>query len=109
MFRSQDTQVFVFLKETRNSFKKLPLNLWWISNKTIMEVGKYYKSCYIEKFSSPKLLKHAIITFFETVLFNIFMRKTLMIFGGYKKYELRVSFNDPMKYQIFDVMMSTST
>ena len=50
-----------------------------------MEGGKYYNSCYFEKFSSPKLLKHAIVTFFETVLFNIFMRKTLMIFGGYKK------------------------
>ena len=29
----------ICLKETRNSFKKWPLNLWRISNKTVVEVG----------------------------------------------------------------------
>ena len=67
---------FAFLKETRNLFKRWPLNLWWISNKTIMEVRKYYKSCYFQKFPSPRLLKH-IVTLFATVVFNIFMRQTL--------------------------------
>ena len=34
------------LKETCNSFRKSPLNLWWISNKTIIWGWEYYKSCY---------------------------------------------------------------
>ena len=29
----------IYFKETRSLFKKWPLNLWWISNKTIMEFG----------------------------------------------------------------------
>ena len=32
------------LKETRNSIKKWPLNLWWVSNKAIIEVGNITKS-----------------------------------------------------------------
>ena len=67
----------LFLEETHNLFKRWPLNLWWISNKTIIEVGNIiYKSCYFQKLSSQKLWKHTI-TFFMTVLFNFFMRQTL--------------------------------
>ena len=43
------------LKETCNLLKKLPLNLWWISNKTIIEVGNTTKAVTFKKFSSPKL------------------------------------------------------
>ena len=32
-----------FLKEMPNSFKKRPLSLWWVSNKTIMEVENITK------------------------------------------------------------------
>ena len=38
---------------------------------------KDHKSCCFYNFSSPKLSKHTI-TFFETVLFNIFLRQTLI-------------------------------
>ena len=38
------------LKETHNSFKKWPLNLWWISNKTIMEVGNITKAATSKSF-----------------------------------------------------------
>ena len=31
--------IYSNLKETRNSFKKWPFTLWWISSKTITEVG----------------------------------------------------------------------
>ena len=48
----------------------------WISNKTIKEVGNITKGATFKKFSSPKLLKHTI-TFFVTVLFQIFMKQTL--------------------------------
>ena len=41
-----------FLKETGISFKKWPLNLWWISKKTILKVWNITKAA---KFSSPKL------------------------------------------------------
>ena len=38
------------LKETRNSFKKWPLNLWWISNKTIIEAGNITKAATFKSF-----------------------------------------------------------
>ena len=60
----------VFLKETRNSFKKWPLNLWWILNKTIIEVENITKAATFKSF-----LTHNY--FFVTVLFNIFMKQTL--------------------------------
>ena len=42
--------VSAVLKETRNSFKKWPLNYWWISNKTIMEVGNITKAATFKSF-----------------------------------------------------------
>ena len=49
------------LKETRNSFKRWPLNLWWISNKTIIEVGNNtnaatFKSFLHKSYKNTKLL-----------------------------------------------------
>ena len=38
------------LKERRNSFKKWPLNLWWFTNKTIIEVGNIAKNATLEVF-----------------------------------------------------------
>ena len=38
------------LKETWNSFKNWPLNLWWISNKAIMEVGNITKAGIFKSF-----------------------------------------------------------
>ena len=38
------------LKEKRNSFKEWSLNLWWISNKTIMEFGNITKAATFEMF-----------------------------------------------------------
>ena len=35
---------YSYLKETRNSFKKWPLNLRWTLNKTIAEVGNITKA-----------------------------------------------------------------
>ena len=60
-------------KGTRNSLKKLPLNLWWISNKTIMEVGNILKAVTFKTFLH---LSYKNI-FLWTVLFDIFMRQTL--------------------------------
>ena len=49
-----------------------------------MEVGNFTKAATF-KFSSLKLLKHTI-TFFVTMLFNVFIRQTLIgDFMGYKK------------------------
>ena len=44
----------IILKEMRNSFKKRPLNLWWILNKPIVKIGNVTKAVAF-KFSSPKL------------------------------------------------------
>ena len=38
------------LKETCNSFKKWPFNLWWISNKTINEVRNITKAAILKVF-----------------------------------------------------------
>ena len=53
------------LKETRNSFKKWSLNLWWIIKAATFE-SFLYLSC-----------RNTQLHFFVRVLFNIFMRKTL--------------------------------
>ena len=64
------------LKETRNSFKKWPLNLWCISNKTVMEVGNLTKAATFKIFLHPGYKKTQLLLF-VTVLFNIFMRQAL--------------------------------
>ena len=40
----------ISLNETHNSLKKWPLNLWWISNKTITEVGNITKASTFKSF-----------------------------------------------------------
>ena len=70
------TSIFLKLKETRNSFKKWPLNLWWISNKTIIEVGNITKATTFESFLYLSY-KNTQLLVSKTVLFNIFMRQTL--------------------------------
>ena len=52
-----------------------PLNLWWISNKTIMEVGNITKAATFKSFLH--LSYQHTITFLVTVLFNLFRRQTL--------------------------------
>ena len=42
--------IILILKETRNSFKKWPLNLWWTSNKTIMEIRNITKTASFKSF-----------------------------------------------------------
>ena len=41
---------YLILKETCNSFKKWSLNLWWISNKTIIEVENIAKAVTFNSF-----------------------------------------------------------
>ena len=36
--------ISVLLKETRDSFKKWPLNPWWISNNTIVQIRNVTKA-----------------------------------------------------------------
>ena len=50
IFSSFIPVVFSILTETRNSFKKWPLNLWWTSNKTIMEIGNITKTASFKSF-----------------------------------------------------------
>ena len=64
------------LKETRNSFKQSPLNLWWISNKTIMEVGNITKAAIFKNFFHLSF-KNTQSLFLWPVLFNIFIRQAL--------------------------------
>ena len=67
---------FISLKEMHNSFKRWPLNLWQISNKTIIEVLNITKAATFKSFLHKSYKKHKI-TFFVTVLFNFFIRQTL--------------------------------
>ena len=65
-----------FIKGTLNSLKKWPLKLWWISNKTIMEVGNNAKAATFKSFLHLSY-KNTQLLFLWTVLFNIFMRQTI--------------------------------
>ena len=66
----------MFLKETRNSSEKWPLNLWWISNKTIMAIGNVSKAATFKSFLHQSY-KNKQLLFFVTVIFTYFMRQTL--------------------------------
>ena len=83
-----------FLKETRNWFKKWPLNYWWISNKTIMKTGNVTKAATFKSFLHQSY-KNTQLLFFVTVLFNYFHETNInrRFLGVTQKYELRVSFN----------------
>ena len=74
---------WVSLKETRNSLKKWPLNLWWISNKTSMEVGKITKAATFQSFLDLSY-KNTQLPFLWTVLFNIFITLTDDFWGLHK-------------------------
>ena len=63
-----------FLRKTRNSFKKWPLNLCWISNKTIMKLGNITKAATFKSFLHLCYKKTQLL-FFVTVLFNISLRQ----------------------------------
>ena len=65
----------IILKEMHNSFKKWPLNLWWIWNKTLMKVGNITKAATFKSFFHLSY-KNTQLLFFVTVLLNIFMRQT---------------------------------
>ena len=78
-----------YFKETRNSFKTWPLNLWWISNKTIIEVEKITKAATFESFLYLSY-KNIQLLFLWQCFFNNLIRP--MILGVTQKYQLRVSF-----------------
>ena len=65
------------LKEKRNPFKKRPLNLWWISNKTIVEVGNTTKAATFKNFRNLSY-QDTHLLFCVTVFFNISTRQTLI-------------------------------
>ena len=58
------------LKETGNSFKKWPLNLWWVSNKTIIEVGNITKSATFKSFSHLSYKSTQLLLLWQCFLIN---------------------------------------
>ena len=62
----------ILLNETCNSFKNWPLNLWWISNKIIMEVGNIRKAATFKSFLH---LSYKITLFLWQCFLIFFMRK----------------------------------
>ena len=84
--------ISVNLKETYNSLKKWPLILWWVSNKTIMEVGNIKKAATFKSFLHLSY-KNLQWLFLWPCFLNIFMRQTFTFLGATQNYELRVSFN----------------
>ena len=74
------------LKGTRNSFKRLPLNLWWFTNKAIILVWNIIQAATFKSFLYLSY-KNKQLLFFVAVLFKNFMRQTLidMIFEGSTK------------------------
>ena len=76
-FRTNRGFFFTCLKERRNPFKKWPLNLWWISNKTIVEVGNTTKAATFKNFLHLSY-QNTHLLFCVTVFFNISTRQTLI-------------------------------
>ena len=81
------------LKETRNSFKKWPFNLWWISKKIIMKIGNVIKAATFKSFLHQSY-KNTQLLFLVTVLFNYFPETNInrWFLAVTQKQELRVSF-----------------
>ena len=76
---------WVLISSGGRGFKKCPLNLWWISNKTIMEVGNITKARTFNSFLHLTYKKTQIL-FFVTVFKIFFMRQILTddFWGLYK-------------------------
>ena len=70
--------VFKTLKETCNSFKMWPLNLWWISNKTIMEIGNVTEAATFKSFLHQSYKKTQLLFLWQCFLI-ISMRQTLTV------------------------------
>ena len=64
------------VKEMRNSFKKWPLNPWWISNKTIMEVGNTTKAAIFKSFLHLSY-KNTQLLFFCDSVFQYFHKTNI--------------------------------
>ena len=64
------------LKETRDSIKKEPLNLWWTWNKTIMEVGNITKAATFKSFIHLSYKNTQLLLLWQRFLI-IFIRQTL--------------------------------
>ena len=75
-----------FLKETRNSFKNWTLNLWWTSNKSIMEMGNVTKATTFKSFLHQSYKKTYTYFLVWQCFLIIFMRKALTddFWGLYK-------------------------
>ena len=64
----------IMVKQTHNSIKKWLLSLWWMSNKTIVQVGNITKTATFKNFLL--CYKNTQSLLLVTVLFNIFIRQT---------------------------------
>ena len=78
-------QNMVKLKETRNSFKKWPFNLWWISNKTFMEVGNITRAATFKSFFHLNYKNTQLLFLWQYFLIFSWEKHKTMIFGGYTK------------------------
>ena len=81
------------LKETHDSFKKCPLNLWWMLKKTIMEIRNSTKAATFKIFLHLSY-KNTLLSFLWIVLFQYFHETNIKrwFLGVTQKCELRVSF-----------------
>ena len=68
-----------------NSFKKWPLNLWWISNKTIMEAGNITKAATFKSFLHLNYQNTQLLFLWQCFLIFPWDKHYPLIFGGYKK------------------------
>ena len=78
-------------KETHNSSKKWRLNLWWISNKTIMEVKNITRAATFKSFLH--------LSYENTQLLFFVMRKTLTDYFWWLHKNMNCAF--PLNWQVF--------
>ena len=78
------------LQEACNSFKKWPVNLWWIQGKTIMEIENVQKAATVKSFFHQSY-KSTPLLFLCHCFLIIFMTQTLNNnFGGLHENKSRV-------------------
>ena len=93
------------LKEMRNSFKKWPLKLWWISNKTIMEVGNITKVATFKSFLHLSYKNTQLLFLCDSGLWY-FLEAWFL--GVTQKYELRVFFKGATKLETKVIFVSAT-
>ena len=80
------------LKEIRNSFKKWPLYLWWIWNKTVMEFDNIAKTAIFNRILHLSYKNTQLLFLWQCFVIFSWNNINRWFLGVTQKYQLRVTF-----------------